>query len=207
LLFLECQANKAVPSVMHTFGLSSMHIWDRFWPNGVCKVWWKRPHHEYIFTNFSNILLRHTFLYILFYIYLSIYLLLYISLYFQLNKWMLFFIKMHYNLLNLRPSQISLEYFHNVFIVTSMAAPVNQWSSNEKLFLNCVLSQENLLQLNFLSINFSQIHTMTMHIKLRQQHCSVLRPKKLTPRWDSNSGSSVLEANAMTTMPHRQDNF
>jgi hypothetical protein len=43
-------------------------------------------------------------------------------------------------------------------------------------------------------------HTTTMHIKFWQQHCNVLRPKNLTPWRDSNPGSSVLEADAMTTM-------
>jgi hypothetical protein len=32
----------------------------------------------------------------------------------------------------------------------------------------------------------------------------VLRPENLTPWWDSNLGSSVLEADAMTTMTRRK---
>jgi hypothetical protein len=42
------------------------------------------------------------------------------------------------------------------------------------------------------AFNFSQVHTMTTHYKLWQQHCNVLVPKNLTPRRDSNPGSSVL---------------
>jgi hypothetical protein len=46
-----------------------------------------------------------------------------------------------------------------------------------------------------------------MHIKIGKQHCNVLKPKNLTPWLDSNLESSVLEADAMTTMPRRQGNF
>jgi hypothetical protein len=56
----------------------------------------------------------------------------------------------------------------------------------------------------FWSICFSQIHAMTMHIKFWQQHCNVYRQKNLITWRDSNPGSSVLEADAMTTMPRRQ---
>jgi hypothetical protein len=33
---------------------------------------------------------------------------------------------------------------------------------------------------NFLMYNFFQVRTMTMHIKFRQQHCTLRRPKNLT---------------------------
>jgi hypothetical protein len=44
---------------------------------------------------------------------------------------------------------------------------------------------------------------MNMPMKFLQQHCNVLKPKNLTPWRDSNSGSSVLEADAMTAMLRR----
>jgi hypothetical protein len=47
---------------------------------------------------------------------------------------------------------------------------------------------------------------MTMHIKLWQQHWNVSIPKYLTPWRDSNPGSCVLQADAMTTIPRRQGN-
>jgi hypothetical protein len=43
---------------------------------------------------------------------------------------------------------------------------------------------------------------MTMQLKFWQQHCNDL--KSLTPLRGSNSGSSVPEAAAMTTVPRRQ---
>jgi hypothetical protein len=52
-------------------------------------------------------------------------------------------------------------------------------------------------------IYFSQIQ-MTMHTKFWRQHCNVKRPINPTPLWDSNPGSSVLEADSMTTMPRRR---
>jgi hypothetical protein len=42
---------------------------------------------------------------------------------------------------------------------------------------------------------------MTMHIKFRQQHCILQMSKTLHPGWNLKQGSSVLEADTMTSMP------
>jgi hypothetical protein len=63
---------------------------------------------------------------------------------------------------------------------------------------------QTIVDVTFVSIYFSQVHKMTIDIKLRQQHCNVQVPKNLAILRDSNSKSSVLPEDAMTTMPCRR---
>jgi hypothetical protein len=51
------------------------------------------------------------------------------------------------------------------------------------------------------------MHTIAMLTMFLQQQCNVKRPKNLTPGRDSNQGFSVLEADAMTTLPRRHVNM
>jgi hypothetical protein len=52
----------------------------------------------------------------------------------------------------------------------------------------------SFFKINFWNIYFSQIYSMTMHSKFRQQHCNAFRPKHLITWRDSNLESTVLEA-------------
>jgi hypothetical protein len=63
---------------------------------------------------------------------------------------------------------------------------------------------EMLSKLPFFLFSQKYIHTMIMHIKFLTTSLLCIKTYNLTPWQDSNPVSSLLEADAMTTMPRRQ---